>query len=132
MYYRVKNGKKITSDSIAIDNKGTTLDNIVTGSGTVNSTYVSAAENNYYVKWGKVVSYNFTITIKGTWTTTTQFISGLPKAKKFSRFVGTDGSSGLVYRFGIDTNGNISNQYSKTTPTSGMVLEGQITYITSE
>ena len=108
------------------------IDNIVTGSGTVNSNYVSKVEKNSYVKWGKVVSYNFTITIKGTWTNTTQFISGLPKAKNFSRFVGTDGSRGLVYRLGIDTNGNILNQYSINTPTSGHVLEGQITYITSE
>ena len=125
------NLNKMNEGIAEIDNKVTTLDNIVTGSGTVNSTYVSAAEYNYYVKWGKVVSYNFTITIKGTWTNTTQFISGLPKAKKNSRFVGI-GNDGLVYRFAIDTNGNILNQYSKTTPTSGILLEGQITYITSE
>lgn len=105
---------------------------VSTGSATVNNTYISNAENNHYEKYGRVVSFSFTLTVKGSWNATTQFLSGLPKAQTYTRFMGLNASNQTIMRFAIDTNGNISNAYSNTTPSSNHTIEGHITYIASE
>ena len=107
---------------------------ITTGTGNASPTYISSVENNHYEKVGKVVSYSFTMTASGTWTTTTQLISGLPKAAANTRFSGTNTSNAErpVLRFIITTGGAIQNAYSQTSPVAGNVIEGHITYITSE
>ena len=110
----------------------TNITGVSTGSATVNNTYISNAENNHWEKNGKVVSYSFTMTVTGSWSTTTRFLSGLPKAQTYTKFIGLNANNNTIMRFAIDTNGNICNAYSKTTPSSGNVIEGQITYITSE
>lgn len=121
----------------AINEVQSNLDNalqITTGTGTLNSTYVSSAENNHWEKSGKVVSFAFTLTVKGTWGTTTEFITGLPKSVANTRFSGVNSSNANapVMRFIIGTNGVVQNAYSQETPTAGQTIEGQITYITSE
>ena len=105
---------------------------ITTGYATIDNSYISNAENNHWEKNGKVVSYSFTMTTTGSWSATTQFLSGLPKAQTYTRFMGLNTSNQTIMRFAIDTNGNIFNAYSNTTPSSGNVIEGHITYITSE
>lgn len=107
---------------------------VTNGSGNANSSYISATENNHWEKTGHVVSYSFTMTAKGTWGNTTQFISGLPKAAANTRFSGTNTSSAErpVLRFIITTDGAIQNAYSQTSPVAGNIIEGHITYITSE
>lgn len=107
---------------------------VITGTGTVNSTYISGVENNHWERVGKVVTYAFTMTANGTWGTTTEFITGLPKPVANTRFLGVNASNGNapVMRFIIGTNGTIQNAYSQATPEAGQVIEGQITYITSE
>lgn len=110
------------------------LQEITTGTGTVNNTYISGVENNHWERVGKVVSYAFTMTANGTWGTTTGFITGLPKPVANTRFLGVNASNGNapVMRFIIGTNGAIQNAYSQATPEAGQVIEGHITYITSE
>lgn len=102
------------------------------GTATVNSSYISNAENNHYEKYGRVVSYSFTMTVTGSWNATTQFLSGLPKPQSSTRFMGLNTGNQTIMRFVIDTNGNISNAYSNTTPSSNHTIEGHITYIASE
>ena len=109
-----------------------TKEQVTTGSATVNSTYISNAENNHYEKYGRVVSYSFTMTVKGSWSATTQFLSGLPKAQTYTRFVALNTNNNTIMRFGIDTNGKIYNAYSSTTPSLGHVIEGHVTYIAKE
>lgn len=110
------------------------INEITTGTGTVNNTYISNVENNHWERVGKVVSYAFTMTANGTWGTTTGFITGLPKPVANTRFLGVNASNANapVMRFIIGTNGAIQNAYSQATPEAGQVIEGQITYITSE
>lgn len=108
------------------------ITNITTGTGTMDTTYTGATENNHWEKVGKIVSFEFTTTVKGTWTTTTQFISGLPKPATNIRFSGINSSADRVLRCEIRTDGTIRNAYSTTTPTANQILEGHITYITSE
>lgn len=102
------------------------------GTATVNNTYISNAENNHYEKYGRVVSFSFTMTVTGSWNATTQFLSGLPKAQAYTRFMALNTSNQTIMRLAIDTNGNISNAYSNTTPSSNHTIEGHITYISSE
>ncbi len=108
------------------------MNEITTGSGTMNSTYTTDVENNHWERVGNVVSYAFTIRATGTWGTTTEFVTGLPKPVANTRFSGVNSSGNVPFRCILGTNGTISNAYSFTTPTSNQVLEGQITYITSE
>lgn len=104
---------------------------IISGVGSVNTEYISNVEHNHWERSGNVVSYAFTMTVKGTWSSTTIFVSGLPRPKQFIRGMGVIASgSGSIFRFGIGTEGNLLNQYSVTTPSVGNVIEGQITYIT--
>lgn len=110
----------------------TNITGVSTGNATVNSTYISNAENNHWEKNDKVVSYSFTMTVTGNWNATTQFLSGLPKAQTYTRFMGLNTSNQTIMRFAIDTNGNVFNAYSNTTPSSGHIIEGLVTYITSE
>lgn len=121
----------------AINEVQTNLENtmkVSTGTGTINSTYVSNAENNHWERVGKIVTFAFTITTKGTWGTTTEFITGLPKPVANTRFLGVNASNGNspLMRFLITTNGTIQNAYSQAAPEVNQVIEGQITYITSE
>lgn len=118
-----------------IENELALLDPAVpytTGSGTINATYVDAAENNHYEKTRNVVSYAFTITAKGTWAANTSFISGLPRPVANVRFSGVNAARDVPFRAAIFTDGTIRNAYSQTTPTAGDRLEGQITYITTD
>ena len=110
------------------------MNEITTGSGTMNSTYTTDVENNHWERVGKVVTYAFTIRATGTWGQTTTFVTGLPKAKANTRFLGVNASnsSSPVMRFIITTDGTIQNAYSQTSPGGNQVIEGQITYITSE
>lgn len=110
------------------------MNEITTGTGTVNNTYISSVENNHWERVGKVVTYAFTMTASGTWDYTTPFISGLPKPVTNTRFSGVNSSNGNapVMRFIIGTNGVVQNAYSQEIPTAGQTIEGQITYITSE
>lgn len=107
---------------------------VATGTGTVNNTYISNVENNHWERVGKVVTYAFTMTASGTWDYTTSFISGLPKPVANTRFLGVNASNGNspLMRFLITTNGTIQNAYSQAAPEVNQVIEGQITYITSE
>ena len=115
-----------TNDDIELKVKATT------GSATVNSTYISDAENNAWEKYGKIVVYHFTLTVTGTWNYTTQFLSGLPKPVSYTRFMALDTSNNEPIRVAIDTNGNAYNAWSSVTPSSGHIIEGLVTYITSE
>lgn len=103
-----------------------------TGTGTTSTTYVDTAENNHYEKNRNVISYSFTITVKGTWDASTTFISGLPRPVANVRFVGINTARNIPFRVGLYADGTIRNAYSQTTPQAGDVLEGQITYITTD
>ena len=105
---------------------------IATGSATVNSTYISNAENNSWERTGKVVVYHFTLTVTGTWDYTTNFLTNLPKPISYTRFMALDTSNNEPIRVGIDTNGSAYNAWSAVTPSSGHIIEGLVTYITSE
>lgn len=105
---------------------------ITTGIGSIDTTYASDIENNHWERVGKVVSYAFTIRATGTWGQTTTFVTGLPKPVANTRFSGINSSGNVPFRCILGTGGTISNAYSFTTPTNNQVLEGQITYITSE
>ena len=110
------------------------LDNsIMTGSGIADTTnYISNIENNHWERSGNVVSYAFTMTAKGTWSSTTRFITGLPKPVRNTRASGVNGGTNSIFRFIINDDGSISNAYSGTTPSANNILEGQITYITKD
>lgn len=108
------------------------INTVTTGSATVNSTYISDAENNYWEKYGKVVVFHFTMRTTGTWDNTTQFLSGLPKPISYTRFMALNTSNNSPLRIGIDTSGNVYNAWSNVTPSSGHIIEGSVTYITSE
>lgn len=117
-----------------IENELASLDPAVpytTGSGTINTTYVNTAEHNHYEKTRNVVSYAFTITVKGTWNNTTTFVSGLPAPVSNVRFSGINHGRNIPFRMEIRTDGTIRNAYSQTTPSVNDTLEGQITYITA-
>lgn len=105
---------------------------VITGSATVNNTYISNVENNAWERVGKVVVYHFTMTVTGTWNNTTQFLSGLPKPISYTRFIALDSSNNEPLRIAIDTSGNAYNAWSYVTPSSGHVIEGLVTYISSE
>lgn len=111
----------------------TNITGVSTGTATIDNTYISNAENNHYEKYGRVVSYSFTMTVTGSWSVTTQFLSGLPKPVASEvRFAGINTSNNTPLRFRINTNGNVSNAWSYTTPSSGHIIEGNVCYITSE
>lgn len=103
-----------------------------TGSATVNSTYISNAENNSWERMGKVVVYHFTLTVTGTWNNTTNFLTNLPKPISYTRFIALDTSNNEPIRVGIDTSGKAYNAWSAVTPSSGHIIEGLVTYITSD
>lgn len=108
------------------------ISQIITGSATVNSTYISNAENNVWERIGKVVVYHFTLTVTGTWDHTTQFLSNLPKPISYTRFIALDSFNNEPLRIAIDTSGKAYNAWSYVTPSSGHIIEGLVTYITSE
>lgn len=102
---------------------------IQTGSGIVDTTYIDTAENNHYEKIGNVVSYSFTMKVKGTWNNTTRFIEGLPEPKTETRFLGLNTSTGDPMRFAMRPNGQVENAYSRTLPAAGAIIEGHVVYI---
>ena len=121
--------KDVVNNNADILEENTTIE---TGTGTIDDTYLNSIEYNHYEKLGHVVSYAFTGRANGTWSSTTKFITGLPKPVTDTRFVGLNASAGTLFRLVINTNGEICNAYTSTTPTTYQVIEGQLTYITSE
>lgn len=127
-YDNAGSGLSATNVQGAID----TISTIITGQATINTSYVSAPpEINYYQKMGRIVEIHMTFGTKGTWSNTTTFASGLPvpSGSRSRRFSGVDTSKNVPFRFVIDTNGNISNAYSKTLPVAGDIIELNATYI---
>lgn len=96
----------------------TDLSTITTGTGTINTSYVASAEYNHWERVGNIVTYSFTITTTGTWSTTTAFVSGLPKPKATIRFTAINHSYAQPFRAQLNTNGTLQNAYSTTTPAS--------------
>lgn len=122
-----------TEKSYSCDYINNKIDNITEGYGITDTNYISAAENNHWEKCGNIVSYSFTLKVKGTWTSTNSFISGLPKPKKTIRFIAIlDTSPNKIMRLSIATDGKIHNAYSTENPPVGANIEGQITYITTD
>lgn len=121
------------TDAPSINAVNSALNKITTGAGTINSDYISAVEYNHWERSGNVVSYSFTMTVKGVWNYTTKFISGLPKAKEAVRFLGviTIGD-GVLLRLSVSKNGEIANSFSGKTPEEGNIIEGHITYIAGD
>lgn len=105
---------------------------IIEGTGIIDNTYISRAERNRYSRVGQVVSYSFTLTKTGTWGNTTAFITGLPKAKIETRFLALNTITNTPIRLVITPEGKIQNAYSSSIPEEGHLIEGQITYITSD
>lgn len=103
---------------------------VTTGTGTLNSTYVSSAENNHWERVGKIVTYTFTITTAGTWNHTTEFISGLPRPVTNIRFVANAHSYNQPFRVELTSNGALKNAYSNVSPDAGKTIEGYVSYIT--
>lgn len=110
----------------------TTLTTITEGTATPNSSYVSAVENNQWVKKNGIVQFSFTLTAGGSWGYTTAFLSGLPKPKYNTRFMALNHSRNEALRLELTINGEIQNAYSTNAPSSGNTLEGNITYISIE
>lgn len=108
------------------------INNITTGSATLNSSYISNAENNVWERIGNVVVYHFTLTVTGTWDYTTNFLTNLPKPISYTRFIALDTSNNEPLRIGIDTSGSAYNAWSYVTPSSGHIIEGLVTYITND
>lgn len=107
--------------------------NISTGNANVDSNYINDVEANIYTKIGNVVTYAFTLKTKGTWNTTTIFANNLPKPKAWTRFIALDTSAeDKPMRCVITTNGELRNWYSANTPIANHIIEGYVTYITSD
>lgn len=124
------NSKKNAPSINAVNNA---LNKITTGIGTINSDYISAVEYNHWERCGNVVSYSFTMTVKGVWDYTTKFISGLPKAKEAVRFLGVITlGDGVLLRLSVSRNGEIANSFSGKILEEGNVIEGHITYIAGD
>lgn len=117
-------------DGIETNNKK--LSQVITGNATINSTYINYVENNTWERIGKVVVYHFTLRVTGTWDNRTKFLTNLPKPISYTRFIALDTSSNEPIRVGIDTDGSASNAWSAVTPGSGDLIEGIVTYITSD
>lgn len=124
--------KEVESSVATNTNK---IETITTGTATMSSTYTQNVENNHYEKVGHIVSVEFTFRAKGTWGNTIEFISGLPKAKANTRFTGINTSTsygGYNMRFVITQTGTIQNAYSQTLPNANDVIEGHVTYISTD
>lgn len=112
----------------------TSLTTVRAGTGTINSTYIGSVEQNHWERVGKMVTYSFVMTPKGSWSSTTQFISGLPKPVASIRFIGNNSVSSNAYNFRarILAEGAIRADYTTNVPTSSSVIEGTITYMTND
>lgn len=108
------------------------INTVTTGYATINSTYISSAENNAWKRIGKVVVYHFTLTVTGTWDYTTNFLTNLPKPISYIRFVALNASTNEPIRVSIGEDGGAYNAWSLVAPIPGQVIEGSVTYITSE
>lgn len=118
--------------NILNDNLNKKLSQVITGNATINSTYINYVENNTWERIGKVVVYHFTLGVTGTWDNRTKFLTNLPKPISDTRFIALDTSSNEPIRVVIDTDGSASNAWSAVTPISGHIIEGVVTYITSD
>ena len=107
-------------------------DEVKTGSGVIDSNYIQSIENNHYEQIGHVVTYSFTMNVKGTWTSTTRFVSGLPKPISPLRFLGINHSGNTFLRLQLTANGEIQNGYSNTVPSNNATIEGYVSYITND
>ena len=119
----------------SIENNIESMNTITTGTATMSSTYTQNVEINHYEKVGHIVSVEFTFRVKGTWGNTTEFITGLPKAKNATRFTGINSSTsygGYNMRFVITQTGTIQNAYSQSLPNENDVVEGHVTYISTD
>lgn len=122
------NENAITALQTAITNMQT----ITEGTGTPNSSYVGAVENNKWTRIGSVVTFSFTLTTNNTIDYTTTLFSGLPKAKSDMRFMGLWTNNNWPLRLAITDNGEIKNAYSTSNPTSGQTVEACVVYITKD
>lgn len=102
------------------------------GTATFNNTYISSVERNHYEKTGKVVTFEFTATVTGTWNNTTQFASGLPRPDRDLRFMALNAVTNQPIRVGLTTSGVLQNAYSQQVPASGNLIEGRVVYITND
>ena len=105
---------------------------ITEGTGTPNSTYVGAVENNKWTRVGQIVCFSFTLTTNNTLDYTTTIFSGLPRAKNNTRFIGLWTNNNYPMRFEITDDGRMQNSWSFANPTSNQTLEGCVTYITKD
>lgn len=126
------NADNLNNIENGIETNDKKLSQVITGNATVNSTYISSAENNAWERIGKVVVYHFTLTVAGTWNYTTQFLSNLPKPISYTRFIALNTSTNEPIRVGIEMDGSVHNAWSAVTPPSGQIIEGLVTYITSD
>lgn len=102
------------------------------GAATFDNTYISSVERNHYEKTGKVVTFEFTATVTGTWNNTTPFASGLPRPDRDLRFMALNTVNNQPMRIGLTTSGVLANAYSQQVPASGNVIEGRVVYITND
>ena len=128
----VKNGNSLYENFYNEDNY---IQPTILGNAVIDTSYISYTEVNLFVKKGNIVRFDFTVQTTGTWSNTTKFATGLPKpaSGSYLRFVGVDTSAGdKPIRFSINANGEVTNWYSATTPPAGHLIEGGVTYITTD
>ena len=120
-----------TSDIGDIQTDITNMQTITEGTGTPNSTYVSAVENNKWTRYGNMVCFSFIITTNTTWDLTSVIFSGLPRAKNGARFMGLWADRTTPLRLEITENGELKNSWGEC-PTTSSTAEGYICYITKD
>ena len=128
-YKRVKNGDKITSDSIAMDNLGTTLNdffNSTKGSMTITNNNV-----NYYLNWiknGKVVTLTIVSSSNALTQNTNIVLTTLPEGLRpaYESIFGIFGYGVLIGTGWVQSNGNV---YYRKTSSSTDITRVLITYV---
>lgn len=118
-----------------IENELQKLENITTGSGTVDMNFFSSVEQNAYVRSGNVVNYVLVATSNGSaWNTVQDLISNLPTAKTTLRFLGFNINDNKILGFNMTNDGKIKSWYNSSSkiPSQGQVLVINVTYITKD
>lgn len=110
----------------------TGLSTITEGTGTPNSSYVGAVENNKWTRVGKLVCFSFTLTTNNNLDYTSVLFTGLPRAKNDMRFMGLWTNNNYPLRLAITDTGNLQNAWSSSNPSSGQTVEGCVVYITKD
>lgn len=118
-----------TSDNTSVAEKINDLNEVTSGSLTLDATYIRTAEINRWVKKGNIVEFWLTATVNTPWTINNIVASGLPTPLGSGRILGLNTSSNVPLRFNIGTNGLLSNAYSATAPSSNHIIEVHGTYI---